>query len=95
MSHLNAQVYTMTQILTFGHFMGLQLYQIHMIQMVNTMLCKTLTLQLMNTYSAITNGEQYYTHPADVDVTECIVSKAYYCFISGGLCPVQDIWIVP
>ena len=45
--------------------------------MVNTMLCKTLTMQMTNSYLDITHDEQYYTWLVDMDVMKCLLSKGH------------------
>ena len=62
----------------------LQLYQLPSDQMVNTMLQKTIQIQLLNTYSDIAN-EQYYAWPTDLDIMKCLVSKEHFLSLSGGI----------
>ena len=57
--------------------------------MVNNMIHKIWTIPLKNLYLAKTNDIQYNIHPADMDIMKCLVSKGYYCSMSGGLYPVQ------
>ena len=58
---------------------NLQLHQVHNIPVVNTMLHKTLTIEIANHYLVITDDEQYYSCPIDTDITKCLVSKGHYC----------------
>ena len=55
-----------------------QLYQICSVPMINTMLHKTVTIQLTNPYLAICDDEQFYTCPVDVDIMKCLVSGGPY-----------------
>ena len=57
---------------------------------VNTMLNKTIIIQMTKSYSSITDYEQYYTHPVDMDIMKCLISKGLYCSLSVGLYPVQE-----
>ena len=67
----------------------LQLYQVHSGPVVSTMLFKIPNVHLQNPFLAITDGEQYYTHPVEKDIMKCLISKWHYCSLSWGLCPVQ------
>ena len=40
-------------------------------------------------YSAVTDDEEHYTQPIDIDIMKCFISKGHYCSLSGGLYPVQ------
>ena len=42
-----------------------------------------------NLYLDINNDEQYYTHPIDMDIMKCLISKASYCSLVGGPCSAQ------
>ena len=53
------------------------------------MLYKTLSIHLTNPYPGIANDEQYYTHPVDMDIMTCLLSKGHYSSISGSIHPVQ------
>ena len=53
----------------------LEFYQIHSVPVVNSMLQKTLTIHLINSYLAIMDNEQYHTHLVDMDIMKCLVSK--------------------
>ena len=65
------------------------LYQIHSIPAINTMLYKTLNIQLTNPYLAINNDETYYACPVDMDIMKSLISKRHYFSLSGGLYHVQ------
>ena len=54
------------------------------------MLCKTLNIQMTNSYLLITHDEQYYTWLIDMDVIQYLLSKGYYCSLWGGLRPGQE-----
>ena len=62
--------------------------QVCSIPVANAMLNKTLPY-MCNKSLFITDDEQYYTHPVDMDIMKCLVSEGHYCSLSGGLCPVQ------
>ena len=53
------------------------------------MLHKTLTIQLTNSYFAMTDNEQYYICQVNMDIMKCLVSKGHYFSLSRGLYPVQ------
>ena len=57
--------------------------------MANTMLHKSLTIEIKNPYPVITEDEQYYTCPIYTDIMKCLVSKGHHSCLSGGLFPVQ------
>ena len=44
---------------------------------------------MTNPYLAVTDDEQYYTCPVDMDIMKCLISNGHYCLLSGGLHPVQ------
>ena len=67
----------------------IQLSQIHRVPSVNTMLCKTLTIEIMNPYLAITDNEQYYTRPVDMDIMKCLISRDTAAPYSGGVFLIQ------
>ena len=66
----------------------LQLYQ-STVSSGNTKLHEILITHLMITYLTITNDEQYYTCPVDMDIMRHLVPKWHYRSQSGGLYPVQ------
>ena len=68
----------------------IQSYCIHTIPMVNKALCKTFKTELKITYLVITDNEKYYTHPIDMDIMKCLISKGHYCSLSGGLYPILN-----
>ena len=43
-----------------------------------------------NTYLAITNDENYFTYPIDMDIMNCLIPKGYYYSLSGGLYPIHN-----
>ena len=48
-----------------------------------------LQIILSNPYLGVTDSEQYYTDPIDMDIMKYLISKGHYCSLSGGLYPVQ------
>ena len=56
---------------------------------INTMLQKTIQIQLTNPYLAITNDEQHYGWPIELDIMKCLVSKSHFCSLSGDLYPLK------
>ena len=66
----------------------LQLHQIHSIPMINTLLHKTLTMQIKSPYLAITDDKQYCTGLVDMDIMKCLISKGTIG-LSGGFYPVH------
>ena len=67
----------------------LELYHIHSVPVVTTMLPKTLTIHVNNSYLDITDNEQDYTSSLDMDIMKCLVSKGHNCCLSGGFYPEQ------
>ena len=57
----------------------LQLYHIHTIAVVNTVLGKTFKIEQRNTYLDITDDENYFTHPIDMDIMKCLICKGHCC----------------
>ena len=43
-----------------------------------------------NTSLAITDDEKYFTHPIDMDIMKCLVSKGHYSSLSCGLYPIYN-----
>ena len=63
----------------------LLLFEIHCVSMINTMLHKTLTMQLINPYLAVNDVRQYSSCPVYKDIMKSLVSKEHHCSLSGGL----------
>ena len=53
--------------------------------MVYMALYKTFKIELKTTYLAVTDDEKYFTHPIDMDIMKCLISKGHYSSLSGVL----------
>ena len=56
----------------------MDLYYLHCVPVVNTKLHKTIQLQLDNPYLALTNAEQYYFCPSEIDIIKSLYSKGHF-----------------
>ena len=58
--------------------------------LANTMLHKTIQIMLINPHMAMTNDQQYYAHPLEIDIMKYLVSKGHVSYLTGGLYLVND-----
>ena len=47
-------------------------------------------MEIKNTYLAISDDEKFFTHPIDMDIMKCLISKGHYSSLSGGLYPIYN-----
>ena len=86
---LNDTIKISTVVLLINNPFHLQLYQLHSVSMLKTMLHKSIQIELTNAYLVITDDKQCHASPRDSGIMKCLISRRHFCSLSGSLFPVK------